>query len=67
MGMFINVVSPVIKNKKMKVLNRNIFERIAYNFPSFWFCGMRIERRVANVKSIMGKKKYFWDHIKQLF
>jgi hypothetical protein len=26
-----------IKNKKMKVLNRNIFERIVYIFPSFCF------------------------------
>ena len=55
-GEIINVVSPAIKNKKMKVLNRNIFERIAYNLPAFWFYGMRIERRVANVKPIIMRK-----------
>ena len=29
-GMFINAVSPAIKNKRKKVLKRNIFECIVY-------------------------------------
>jgi hypothetical protein len=33
--MFINVVSPTIKNNKMNVLKKNVFERIVYNFSPF--------------------------------